>query len=258
MSPFVKPIAFLSALLFFLLLSLPAPAGPNTLKVAFSEHEPWKILDRNGRPDGIDIRLLRTMAEEMGLELRFAHYPFKRGLKMLETGEIDLMVGVLRRPDREAYLHFIEPPYKNSSNKAFFVRKGDEGRIRTYEDLYSLRIGTGLGAKYFPRFDHDRFIDKHPVSDPDLNIRMLLAERVDAFVMTESTGEFRVAQQGKLDEISKAEYVHRESQGVYMVLSKSSRLAGRIGEFNQTMRKLVEAGAMDAIKQRFYEDLAQQ
>lgn len=58
------------------------------------------MLDKYGAPDGIDVRLLALVAERMGFEIQYAQYPFNRGLHLLETGEIDLMTGGLRRPER--------------------------------------------------------------------------------------------------------------------------------------------------------------
>lgn len=231
-------------------------AQKDELRVGFSEHPPWKMLDKHGEPTGIDIELLRMLAQRMGLALSFHHYPFKRGLRMLELGDIDMMTGVLHRQERERYLHFLVPPYKTRSSKVFYVKKGREKSITCYEDLLSLKVGTGLGANYFPRFDSDDRIDKYPVNAADLNLRMLLAGRIDTFVMTESSGDYRIAAFGLRGEVTKAEFAHRESQGVYLVLSKSSRFADRLDEMEGVLAELIRAGVHDQLRTHFYEDLS--
>lgn len=165
------------------------------------------------------------------------------------------MSGVLLRPDRKRYLHFITPPYKTHTNKAFYVLKGRENVIRKHEDLHGLRIGTGLGAHYYPAFDNDGQILKDPVSDGDTNLKMLLEHRIDAVIMTEAAGDYRVAKLGMQDKVGKADFMYQEQQGVYMALSRKSPLADRIEEINQILLELVESGVREQIKLDFFGSL---
>lgn len=238
-----------------LLMAIPARAEGNLLRVAFNELPPWKVIQADGTPGGMDIELLRMLAEKTGCRLKFVDLPFKRGLKMLEHGEVDIMVGVHRRPEREVYLHFLQPAYKNESSKAFFVLKGREHIIKKYEDLRKMKVGTGLGVRYFPRFDQDTHIQKYPLNTGEQHIKMLLAERIDTFIMTESTGEYRIAQFGVGHAITKADFAHNEEQEVHMVLSKKSPMAHRLNEFNRALAELVDSNAMQTIKERFYLEL---
>jgi len=219
--------------------------------VSFNTLPPWKTLDENGNVGGIDIEFLHLVAKRMHLDVEFVHLPFKRGLKMLEHGNVDLMVGVLHRPEREAFAHFLMPPYKNKTNKALYVLRGNEDWITEYEDMHSLRIGTQLGGKYFPRFDTDKSISKSSVKSFELNIKMLLAGRIDAFITTEAAGDYRLARSGLADSITKARYVYHNEQDVCMVLSKRSSHAPRLAEFNNVMRELVEGGMFEQVKKEY-------
>ncbi|MFH1914388.1 MAG: transporter substrate-binding domain-containing protein [Pseudomonadota bacterium] len=243
---------------FVVLAVVPAArAEENTvLRVSFNDLPPWKVLGPSGEPAGIDIEFVDMLAARMGLTVEYAHYPFKRGLKMMESGEIDLMIGVLRRPEREEYLHFIEPPYKNETCKAFFVLKGREHTISSHADLRGLRVGTILGVGYYPEFDDDSLIAKYPVNSPDLNIKMLLAGRIDAFVSTEAAGDYRVAAGGLGGTVVKALHVYRERQDVHMVLSRQSPHAVRLEEFNRAMAELVAEGALGRAKEQFLRSVA--
>lgn len=240
------------SLVFLLTLQSPGQAATGELRVAFNALPPWKILDDNGRPSGIDIEFLYLLAERMHLTVKFVPLPFKRGLKMVEHGEVDLMVGVLRRPEREVFAHFLSPAYKNKTNKAFFVLKGKENILKEYNDLHHLKIGTQLGSKYFPRFDMDKKIKKVVVKDTELNIKMLLAKRIDAFITTEAAGDYRLAQSGMTNAISKAQYIYHKQQDVFMILSKRSPHTHRLAEFNSVMRDLVENDEFDKISNNFF------
>lgn len=230
--------------------------GNTVLRVSFNELPPWKVLGPEGEPSGIDIEFVNMLAARMGLTVEYVHYPFKRGLNMMENGEIDLMTSVLRRPEREAYLHFLDPPYKSGARMAFFVLKDSQLAIASHEDLVGLRVGTTLGSLYYPQFDTDTRIAKYPVTSTDLNIKMLLAGRIDVFVVSESAGDYRVAALGLEGVVVKAPHAYRTNQGVHMALSRRSPHAARLEEFNRAMAELVAEGALGRAKERFLRKVA--
>jgi polar amino acid transport system substrate-binding protein len=248
-------IAVLAAVLVYFVCSSPAQAQ-ETIQVSFNPYPPAVTVDADGNPQGYDIRLLELLAERLGLRIEYHHYPFSRGLRLMESGEIDMMIGVLRRPEREKYLFFVQPPYQKSVSTAFYVRKGEEGRIRSHADLYGLKIGTGIGVRYYPRFDADARLDKDAVRAGLMNFKRLIAGRVDAVVMNEEVGDYRVVADGFQAEIGKAEYVHVESQEVHVVLSKKSRFAPRLEEFNRVMAELLAEGARQRLKAEYLRERA--
>lgn len=223
----------------------------NLLRVAFSEAPPVKMLNSDGEPTGVDIELMKELAQRLGLRVEYEFVPFKRGLYMLENGQVDLMTGVLRREEREEYLHFIEPAYKKISDKAFFVLRGNEDIVKKHEDLHNLVIGTVLGVKYYPKFDNDELIDKQSVTDSEAIFKLLLAHRVDTVISSEYSGDYRVSRLGLNDVISKADYAYRKEQKVYMVVSKKSVYAKKIDTINSVMEKLLNERVYDHIKQEF-------
>lgn len=223
----------------------------NVLRVAFSEAPPVKVLNKNGEPTGIDIELMKELAQRLGLRVEYDFVPFKRGLYLLQHGQVDLMTGVLRRKEREEYLHYIEPPYKNYSDKAFFVLRGNEHIIKKHEDLRNLAVGTILGVKYYSAFDNDKLINKQSVADADLIFKMLSAHHIDAVIASEYSGEYRVARLGLGDVVTKADYAYRQEQKVYMVLSKKSVHAKSIAKISGFMEKLLDEGVYERIKKDF-------
>jgi len=243
-----KGIILIAFLMLFLFPTPQAWAQSNTLRVSFNTLPPWKIEKTNGLITGIDIEFLRLIAERMDLNIDFTPLPFKRGLKMLEVGDIDLMVGVLKRQDREKYAHFITPPYKTYSNKAFYVLKGNEWTIQCHEDLRNLVVGTQIGAKYYPEFDEDNAIRKFPVKDRKLNIKMLQAGRIHAYIATESVSDYHLGKRGLNKDIVKAQFAYRKNQDVHMALSMKSPLAKRLEEFNRVTEELLNDGAFERIK----------
>lgn len=86
--------------------------------------------------DGLDLRIYKAIAQKLNTQLDARAQPFTRRLFYMKTGQIDLLIGLLKSAEREQYIHYIEPPYKTKSRKVFFVLKGQTSLISSYEDLY--------------------------------------------------------------------------------------------------------------------------
>ncbi|WED24176.1 transporter substrate-binding domain-containing protein [Vibrio sp. JC009] len=223
----------------------------DALRVSFTEFVPWKTVTAGGNLSGIDIELMAMIAERMDLDLEVTPYPWKRGLRRLETGDVDIITSLLRRPQREAFAYFIEPPYVTQSNKAFFVLKGNENTISKYDDLKGLTIGTFDKNHYFEPFDHDTSLDKFSGKSTEQLLKMLLAGRLDTFIMTEEVGEFKIKELGFEGQIVKADYKYSKPMNVYLALSKNSPLSDRRDEISTILTELIQEGIIEKLKDKY-------
>ena len=221
------------------------------LRVTFTQFVPWKTILADGSLSGIDIELMEMIAKRMDLDLKVTLYPWKRGLNKLETGDIDIQTSFLRRPAREEYAYFIEPPYVTQSNKAFFVLKGNEDLINQYEDLKGLGIGIFDKNHYFERFDQDTSLRKHPAKSTEQIFKMLLAGRTDTVIFTEEVGEFKLKEYGWDDRIVKARYKYSKPMNVYLAISKRSPLADRRDEISVILQELLDEGVIEQLKEKY-------
>ena len=110
--------------IFGIFISLIANSKNTILRVPISEFGPWKIIEKN-EFKGIDIQILEEVGKELNLSFEFIGCTFARGLELMKHGQADLMTSLLKRPDREVYIKYIEPPYKTTSSKAFYLRKNE-------------------------------------------------------------------------------------------------------------------------------------
>lgn len=256
--------ATIAALLALWLLWLPGPGRAEPVVIPVDPYPPWKFVDTRTwtvSPEGIDNRLLEAVlaaynaAYGTDLEPDYRGYPWKRCLELLRRGEADLISGVLRNPDREQYLIFIEPPYKTRSAKVFYLRKGEGRRLRRHEDLYGLRIGVQAGVSYFERFDADPRIRKEEVSEDLYNFRKLEHGRIDAFISTESQADYLIAVHGFTGRFEKAEYRHDYELPVYFALSRRSPWAGAAPRFSRIVGELAAGGVFEGIIGEYFEHL---
>ncbi len=243
--PYLFSACFLASIL-IVFLCVPPASGQEVLQVAFNINPPWKT-EQNGVCDGVEAVLTQEIAKNLNAQVEFRILPFKRGLYEMEHGQIDMMSGVLKTPEREAFLYFIEPPYKSRSDKAFYVLKGKRNLIRSYDDLYKLTIGTELESKYFPEFDRDEKLKKDIVSDVELNIKKLLRGRIDTFIATASHGDYLLHKMGVDDKIEQAEFAYRSENPVYFCLAEKSVWSGRKDRIEKVIREMIESGTADRL-----------
>ncbi|MDX1655776.1 MAG: transporter substrate-binding domain-containing protein [Candidatus Competibacteraceae bacterium] len=250
--------------LVLLLCLLPGVVRAETITVPIDPYPPWKFVDTERwevNRGGIDIRLVEVLLAAYNrrygtdLQASFQAFPWKRCLELMRQGHADLISGILRRPEREEYLIFIEPPYKTHSTKVFYVLKGQGERIRRYEDLYGLTIGVQAGVRYFDRFDQDPRLIREEVSTDLFNFRKLAHGRIDAVISTESQADYLIALHGLQGRFDKAILRHDTELPVYFALSRRSPYAEQAGRFSQVVTELVETEAFSAIIEGFFTQL---
>ncbi|WP_319780722.1 transporter substrate-binding domain-containing protein [Maridesulfovibrio sp.] len=216
---------------------------------------PWKMVDTQDRISGINIDIANLLLSQLGLKAKYINRPWKRCMLMIEQGTADIMNGLLKHPEREKVMIFLEPPYKTKSTKAFYVLKGNAGKIKSYEDLRNLNIGVTLGTKFFPRFDNDKHLKKDIASNAITNFKKLLAGRINTFILTETVGDYLLFKHGYQDRIEKAEYSYAQPIPVYFAVSPKSPLAERIPELNAALKKIVESGQVQKTIDNFMDNI---
>lgn len=200
----------------------------------------------------LDVMILEAIAKKLKIKLIIQHAPFSRRLYMMKDGTIDLMAGLLKRPEREAYIHFVQPPYKNRSDTIFFVPKGKASLIKTYENLASLKIGTTLGSKYFHRFDEDNDLDKEPVPKVMSNFKKLLLGRLDTVIYPEGAGIEKIHEMRIADKIEIAHYRFSKKKQVYIGISKKSHIMDDIDNIESVICQMIEQGEIKQIIIDYY------
>lgn len=203
-------------------------------------------------PDGLDAQILKAVANRANLEIFFQNAPFKRRLLMMKNGDLDLICGLLKRPERETYIRYIQPAYKTRSDTVFFVPKGRAATIQTYEDLAPLKIGTVIGAKYFPRFDRDLSLNKEAVHLHSMNFSKLCLGRIDTLISNEGAGIEFIHKMKLSDQIELADYRCSREKSVYFGLSKKSRHMAKIRTLESVIRQMVDSGQIGKIIRNFY------
>ena len=78
------------------------------LRVGWEEWYPL-IYERDGQLIGSEYVVLSTLAKQAHCQLEFIELPWIRALKSLQNGDIDLLYGASKTPEREAFAQFSLP-----------------------------------------------------------------------------------------------------------------------------------------------------
>ena len=245
---------FCLALVLMLACPLAWTQAGRPLVLAFSELDPWKIV--NGEMyGGAYTEIVRELARRTGLQLRILPCPLKRCLLLLQEGQADIIIGVRASPERAQDLLFLRTPYrKHSSDKVFYVAKGKAATIAQYSDLAGLRIGVKNGVEYFARFDQDRALRKEAVGNIGSNFKKLLLGRLDTVIVAEDQGEALVSSLGIRDQVEKARYREPDPGPRAIAIAKKSPFAPRFEQFEQAMAEMSRDGTLKMLFQHHYFD----
>lgn len=108
-----------------LIASMPAtavdPASPS-LTWCLQDLPPRQFYPANGEPYGPMVDFMQKLAQHTGFLLKFTPpTPTSRCLKLMQQGEVDLMVGLLKTPERSQFMHLW--PFDSARPASLFTLK---------------------------------------------------------------------------------------------------------------------------------------
>lgn len=119
--------------------AFPARADVLTVKVGVYENAPKVFTSESGKPSGIFIDIIESIAKSEGWDLRYVAGTFAEGLDRLTRGEIDLMPDVAYTSDRDKLFAFHKVAVLSSWSQIYAARGSG---IRSIVDLNGKRIAV--------------------------------------------------------------------------------------------------------------------
>jgi PAS domain S-box-containing protein len=124
------------------------------LRVNTGDWPPLMMRREDGKPAGISMEILEEAARIAGITLEYVDGPWPRALEMLDRGELDLVQGITRTPDRAEALRFTSPYLMPAD--AVFVRD-DARNINNLQDLHGTTLAVENGTHRL-----EWFREQHP------------------------------------------------------------------------------------------------
>lgn len=247
----------LSSILFATILALFLVVAPNRSLAAeyVIGTDPWPpfTIMEKGVPSGIDVDFLKEIEKRLpDVTFRFEEIPWVRALHYMETGKIDAITGLAKRPDREKYITYTSPPYYSDCSSRFYMRKGLGQYIKQYEDLYDFEVGYVVNSAYFDPFDTDEKLNKYSVTHEEQLLKMLGNGRLDVIIGTNCQVDYDIKLSGLLGRFEQAEYRPGNNVHLYLGLSKKSAITEILPQLNQVIQQLKDEGVIDKIAEKYF------
>jgi polar amino acid transport system substrate-binding protein len=210
----------------------------NMLIVGIDDSPPYSFFNKEGKADGTFVELLDELSDNAGTSIRYVQCPWARCIRLVESGQINLLAGLSKSLEREALLYFVEPPILIQKASFGFYTLPSHQDIQSYADLSGLIIGKLRGSQHFDRFDNDTSLTTVEAQDIKTLFLLLKNERIDAIIHLHETFIPYLKQYDPNHEVHKTTYEHKVEALGYVVLSKISSTTAMHKRLNQAMLKL--------------------
>jgi len=243
-----------------IVLAMAAPASAQgacdrTFKVSWEPWPPYQIDQGDGPPTGIDMEMVKAVAEEVGCDVKFVELPWKRQLRQIKKGKIDLTPAANYTEKRDEFAHYSEPYLDFES--ILWVNAGDSEGYNSLKDFLDggKRLGVTQGWTYGDTADklidmgeYQKQIDKN--SKVKLNIRMTAAGRVDGTLGNRYTIAYQAKEQGVRENIRRTNAVV-QSAPVHIIFSEKSVSKETVETWSDAIKKLKKNGTIEEITKEF-------
>ena len=193
--------------------------------------------------DGIDPKIVSTIAEALGYELEIQDMAFDSVIAAVQSGKADIAASGITVTEERKKQVFFTVPYV-VAEQVIIVKK--ESKIKGSSDLKGLRIGVQHGTT------GDTYVTKN-IQEPErfnngpLAVAALLADKIDAVVVDGEPAEVYIQQRPGL---KKLEQPLTFEEYAFAIGKHNPEL---LKKFNDQLMKLKASGKLDAIIQHYKE-----
>ncbi|MFG0833230.1 substrate-binding periplasmic protein [Aeromonas bivalvium] len=215
------------------------------LTVATDVWPPFRILQADGRFTGLDMDILAALQARTGIRLVVQRYPWGRALHRMQSGQVDLMIGLARTGDRAAYIDYLQPAYYQC-RPAFYGEPLLASQIRRYQDLLPHEVGYVLKSVYFSPFDEDARLDKHGVATEGQLLGMMARGYLPLMIGTDCQVDYALSRANPAGLI-KTHYRPDQAVTLYLGMSKQSPGQAHKARLEQALAELVSSGEVERL-----------
>ena len=215
--------------------------------VSDSSFAPFEYQDESGKYVGIDMELIKAIAEQQGFTITIRNPGFDAALNAVQAGQADAVIAGMSITDaRKKIFDFSDAYY--SSNILLAVKNGSD--IASYEDLKGKTVGAKNGTASYTFLESNKDKYGYTLKAFDEASGMydsLNSGSIDALMDDEAVLLYAI-QQGR----DFATPVPGEKSGEYGFAVKKGANPELIEMFNNGLAALVESGKYDEILNKYF------
>jgi polar amino acid transport system substrate-binding protein len=158
------------------------------LSVRTYHYPPFAMKNPQGDWYGIDIDSAKVLLDKSNCHYTFVEMPWGRGMMLLKSGKIDMMLSVTKLPHRGPLLHFVGP--QRMETMLLVSKQGAMGEISSWQQMKKLKVslmrqrGTFIGRRFEQLLDENPILKKRIIYlvDNVVNIDMIRKGRATGFI----------------------------------------------------------------------------
>ncbi|MBC9249306.1 ABC transporter substrate-binding protein [Pseudomonas alcaligenes] len=217
---------------------------------------PFRMSDDSGRLQGLDIDLLDELSRRTGLQFEIQVVPWARALADMRSGHTQMMTGLARTSEREAFIDYLQPSYYACSPR-FYGPPPQAAAITEYAQLRGPRIGYVLDSAYFQPFDADASLTKVGVKNEQQLLQMQLRGRVELLVGTDCQLDYQLRDPELARSLVKLAYRPQSTTHLYIGFSRESPRPREQALIGTALRQMLEEGWLEQTAARYWGTAAQ-
>ena len=198
---------------------------------------------------GIIRDVFTAITQETGDSIEYIRVPFKRSLRLFETGKIDIepMTNPAWRTSSSVPGNY-SIPFSVSEDIILFRQKQSIA-VHSPEDLLGKTLGVIKGY-YYPIYEPyfaDGRIKANRVSSENKLIQLLLAERLDQVLINKDFAQYQI----KIQHYSEQLIVGRSTSVIKQMIRFHPTKKNALPRFNKAIKKLLKNGSIEHIYDRY-------
>lgn len=133
--------------LFFLSQAIADDARGRTIRVGFTPVPGFNEINKDGTYSGYNVDYLKKIAQQNNWKYEFVVAPWVDCIEMLKDGDIDIMGGMERTPEREKLFHFAQ--LESFLNYVSLLARTDDNRFlqKNLDEYHNLTVGVMKGSQ---------------------------------------------------------------------------------------------------------------
>lgn len=155
-------------------------------KVGFYDYNPYFFINDKGRPDGYYHDILEMLSKDLNIKYEYVMLEIKECIEMLETGEIDILLGLNRSAEREDKFIYTDH-YIAVEKYGIYTNKNIKfGHLEELENIKFGIIEKEANSEWIINFFSKNNINIEPViaNTYEGMTELLLSGKVDAISST--------------------------------------------------------------------------
>ena len=146
-------------------------------------YPPFSFQGDDGKLTGFEVEFAQQLAKHLGVEASLKPTKWDGMLASLDSKRIDVVINQVTISDERKKKYDFSTPYTISGIQAL-VKKGNEGTIKTADDLKGKKVGVGLGTNYEEWLRQNvQGVDVRTYDDDPTKYQDLRVGRIDAILV---------------------------------------------------------------------------